>query len=160
MFVPSKFADTFATLEQYDFRVASVALHPDSFNALALKAKGHLDLYDNPEPETDVVIVGEPRAKMWGCWICVSESVPLGQMLVLPPLKELCVPSCGADIREMPLLKRVAERAVHEATTPPRGRGASRMRTEEDRQGWIEEFGPHATEDQIAEFMDRKYPNG
>lgn len=155
-------ADTIATIEQLDHRVVSVALNPKDYAEFSFELREHIEAYDSTHnrPGPDAIIVGIPQASMWGFWISTSESIPPGKLLVLPCIEEMCIPECGASIRLAPFIDHVARAAAHEVTAPPRGRGASRMRAEEDVQGMLRDLGPNPSMDQMDAWMDRKYPNG
>lgn len=155
-------ADTIATIERLDHRVVSLSLNPGDYAEFSLEIKEHITPFDsvNNRPGPDAIIVGIPQASMWGFWISTSESIPPGKLLILPSIEDMCVPECGASIGLAPFIDHVARAAVHEATVPDPGRGASRMRTEEDVQGMLKDLGPNPSMDQMNAWMGRKYPNG
>lgn len=158
----AQLADTFATIENLDHQVVSIALNPGDYAELSSKIILQADPYDSVRnrPGPNAIIVGIPQAIMWGCWISTSESIPPGKLLVLPCIEDMCIPECGASIRQAPFIGRVAQAAVHEATVPNPGRGASRIRTEEDVQGMLQDLGPNPSMDQMNAWMGKKYPNG
>ncbi len=156
----SLFADTFASMERFDFMVATAVINPEDFPVFCKTFDHNSEFDEQSEAPKNIVSMGDFKGTLWGAAIFTSEEIPVGRILTLPGPTWLTA-NWGADIAtSVPFLKAVGKSYEDIVNPPKRNTHIVRMRTRQDIDEMVADLGPNATSKQMDVWMDEMYPDG